>query len=167
MTCRPGFSPYLDFVMDVGKAIIDGTKDVFSTMLMVDLEHGEPIVGSDFKVESNLTSMLGLGKDIKGMLAVHCPEIAAKAITGSFLGLEVAELNEDVKDAVGEVANMVAGYLKIFFQEYDKNIELAIPTTIIGKSFSIAGMSNGTRVVVPFTMDTVSFSVELKYEDLT
>ncbi len=151
--------------MDVGQAIIDGTEEVFSTMLMVELETGKPINGKGGEVESNLTSMLGLGKDIKGMLAVHCPAVVAKDITGTFLGLEVQELDDDVKDAIGEIANMVAGNLKIFFQEHDINIELAIPTTIVGKSFRTAGMSGATRVAVPFTMNGATFLIELKYVD--
>lgn len=151
--------------MDVGQAIIDGTEEVFSTMLMVDLDTGKPIEGKGGDVESNLTSMLGLGKDIKGMLAVHCPAVVAKDITGTFLGLEMQELDDDVKDAIGEIANMVAGNLKIFFQEHDIDIELAIPTTVVGKSFRTAGMSEATRVAVPFSMNGATFLIELKYVD--
>ncbi len=153
--------------MDLGQAIIDGTKEVFSTMLMVELETGEPIDGPGGDVDSNLTSMLGLGKDIKGMLAVHCPEAVAKDITGTFLGMEVTELDDDVKDAIGEIANMVAGSLKIFFQEHDIAIELAIPTTVVGKSFRTAGMSGASRTAVPFTMNGTTFLIELKYIDAT
>lgn len=153
--------------MDLGQAIIDGTEEVFSTMLMIELGTGTPIEGPGGEVESNITSMLGLGKDIKGMLAIHCPESVAKDITGTFLGMEVTELDEDVKDAIGEIANMVAGNIKIFFQEHDKSIELAIPTTIVGKSFRTGGMSGAIRVAVPFTMNGTTFLVELKYVDAT
>ncbi len=153
--------------MNVGQAIIDGTEEVFTTMLMVELETGVPVQGSGGEVDSNITSMLGLGgADIRGMLAVHCPEIVAKDITGTFLGMEVEELDDDVKDAIGEIANMIAGNLKIFFQEHDKNIELAIPTTVVGKSFRTAGMSKAERVAVPFTMNGATFLVELKYMDV-
>ena len=58
--------------MNVGQAIIDGTEEVFTTMLMVELETGTPVEGPGGDVDSNITSMLGLGgKDIRGMLAVH------------------------------------------------------------------------------------------------
>jgi chemotaxis protein CheX len=153
--------------MDLGQAIIDGTEEVFTTMLMMELDTGTPIEGPGGDVASNITSMLGLGKDIKGMLAVHCPEIVAKDITGTFLGIEVEELDEDVKDAIGEIANMVAGSLKTYFQNHDKNIELAIPITVVGKSFHTAGMSGATRVAVPFSMNGTVFLVELKYVDTT
>ena len=133
----------------------------------MELDVGAPIEGPGGEVDSNLTSMLGLGKDIKGMLAVHCPASVAKDITGTFLGMEVTELDDDVKDAIGEIANMVAGNLKIFFQEHDMTIELAIPTTVVGKSFRTAGMSGAIRIAVPFTMNGATFLIELKYVDAT
>ncbi|MBU0961967.1 MAG: chemotaxis protein CheX [Proteobacteria bacterium] len=152
--------------MNVGQAIIEGTQDVFSTMLMVELEAGEPIEGHGGEVDSNVTSMLGLGKDIRGMLAVHCPEAVAKDITGTFLGMKVEELDEDVKDAIGEIANMIAGNLKIFFQEHDKDVALAIPTSVVGKSFRTSGMFGAQRVAVPFSMNGATFLVELKYMEV-
>lgn len=150
-------------MINVGQAIIDGTTEVFSTMLMVELEVGEIIDGKGGKIPANITSMIGLGKDIRGMLAVHCPAAVAKDITGMFLGMEVKEIDEDVKDAIGEVANMVAGNLKTSFGEHGKAIELAIPTTVIGESFCTSGMFGAHRVVVHFLMNKKMFMVELKY----
>lgn len=149
--------------MNVGQAIIDGTKEVFSTMLMVDLEVSQVIEGRGGDIAANITSMIGLGKDIRGMLAVHCPAVVAKDITGSFLGMEVEEIDEDVKDAIGEIANMVAGNLKTSFGEHGKDIELAIPTTVVGESFRTSGMFGAHRAVVHFVMNKTIFMIELKY----
>jgi chemotaxis protein CheX len=149
--------------MDIGQDIISATTDVFSTMLMIDLVAGDPVEGSGEGLASNITSMLGLGGEIRGMLAVHCPALVAKAITSGFLGMDVDELNEDVKDAIGEIANMVAGNLKIAFAGYDLKIELAIPTSIVGESYRVGGMLGAKRVAVPFDMGNGQFLVELKY----
>lgn len=149
--------------MNVGQAIIDGTSEVFSTMLMIELEVKEIIEGRGGDIPANITSMIGLGKDIQGMLAVHCPATVAKEITGTFLGMEVPEIDEDVKDAIGEIANMVAGNLKTSFNEHGKDIELAIPTTVVGESFRTSGMFGAHRVVVHFSMNDALFMIELKY----
>ena len=149
--------------MDVGQDIITATTEIFSSMLMVELEADEPIEGKGGEIASNITSMIGLGKDVRGMLAVHCPASVAQDITGSFLGMDIDEINEDVKDAIGEIANMVAGNMKIAFADHGKDIEIAIPTTIVGKSFCTSGMSGAHRVVVCFTMNGEQFMVELKY----
>jgi chemotaxis protein CheX len=149
--------------MNIGQDIIDATTDVFSTMLMMDLVAGDPIDGKGGEISSNITSMLGLGGDIRGMLAVHCPAMVAMAITGGFLGMDVDEVNEDVKDAIGEVANMVAGNMKVAFAGDDLKVELAIPTSIVGESYRVGGMLGARRVAVPFSMERGQFLVELKY----
>lgn len=149
--------------MNVGQAIVDGTTELFSTMLMVELDIVEIIEGRGGDIPANITSMIGLGKDIRGMLSVHCPGRVAKDITGTFLGMEIEELDEDVKDAIGEIANMVAGNLKTAFAENNLDIELAIPTTIVGESFRTSGMFGAKRIVVQFRMNGGLFLIELKY----
>ncbi len=150
---------------DLGSEIISGVKDVFSTMLMVDLGSGEVFVNQEVGVESNITSMLGIGGGLRGMLAVHCPANVAQSITGSFLGMEVDELNEDVKDAIGEIANMIAGNLKVSCAKNDLDIELAIPTSIVGDSFVVSGVADSNRLVVPREMAEGKFWVELIYAE--
>ena len=148
---------------NISEEIMKGTKDVFSTMLMVELECDFDGDSSKCDIQSNLTSMIGLGGGIRGMLAVHCPAVVAKAITSSFLGMDVEELDEDVKDAIGEIANMVAGNLKISYATADIQIELAIPTSIVGESFTISGIADAERVVLPLTMPEGTFWIELLY----
>lgn len=149
--------------LDLSKEIITGTQEVFSSMLMLDID-GEDISSlGKSAIESNITSMIGLGSEIRGILAVHCPAGVAKFITGSFLGLEVEDLDEDVKDAIGEIANMVAGNLKIAYADAGVNVELAIPTSVIGNSFRVSGIAGAKRHYVAFTLEGGTFWIELLY----
>lgn len=141
--------------------IVEGTKDVFSTMLMIDLEEGDPVENDE--IRSNLSSILGLGGDIKGLLGIHCPEKTARKITGAMLGMEVDSLDDDVNDAIGEIANMVAGNLKVAFEKVGINAQLAIPTTVTGKSYKTSRPQQAYCITVPFSMEENEFWVELKY----
>jgi chemotaxis protein CheX len=136
---------------------------VFSTMLMVDLESEEIISNKRGEIESNLTSMIGLGGGLRGVLAIHCPASVAKAITAGFLGMDIVELDDDVKDAIGEIANMVAGNLKVSYAAIHLNIELAIPTTIVGDSFNVCSAAKAQRVIVPLKMNGERLWIELMY----
>ena len=149
--------------LDVEHEIITCSKDVFSTMLMVELEAEDGAARGKVAIQSNITSMIGLGGGIKGLLAVHCPLAVATAITSTFLGMEVEEIDDDVKDAIGEIANMIAGNLKVSFAAVDVNIELAIPTSIVGDSFYVSGITDSIRLTVPFGMEEKTFWVELMY----
>lgn len=147
--------------LDLNKEISLGIKDVFSTMLMIDLRDIQPEAAS--AIQSNVTSMIGLGGGLRGMLSVHCPTRVALEITGALLGMEVDELGDDVKDAIGEISNMTAGNLKISFAGAGVAVELAIPTSVIGESFRIRGLAGATRVVSEFSMPAGSLWIELIY----
>lgn len=149
--------------LDIGKEIIQGVKDVFSTMLMVEVSSDEIVMDGTCEIQSNLTGMIGLGGGLCGLLAVHCPGQAAMAITGTMLGMDVDELDEDVEDAIGEIANMIAGNVKASCAGVGVNVELAIPTSILGDSFQVSGRGESMRVVVPFTMADDRFWVEMQY----
>jgi chemotaxis protein CheX len=149
--------------VDMGAEIIAGIREVFSTMLMIELEVAQVVEGRQETISSNITSMIGLGGGLRGVLAVHCPATVAREITGAFLGMAVEELNDDVKDAIGEIANMVAGNLKVACVAAGIPIELAIPTSIVGDSFHLSAIADARRVVVALEMAGHRFWVELMY----
>jgi chemotaxis protein CheX len=125
--------------LEIEQSLINATLEVFASMI------------------------IGLAGDLKGILAIQCPGVVAMGITGAMLGMEVTELGEDAKDAIGEIANMVAGGLKAALAPSGRKIELAIPTTIIGTSIRTSGLSGATRIMIPFFSPIGRFGVELRY----
>ena len=147
----------------LGPEIVKATQDVFETMIMMTIDAKEPATSSDTQFESNISTMLGLGGDIRGLLEIHFPEKVAVEITSSFLGMAVGELDNDVKDAIGELANMIAGNLKNYFSTKKIQTELAIPTTVVGKSYRTSGLAGAEKVRVFFYSEPGDFVVVLKY----
>lgn len=149
--------------MELEKSLIDATLEVFASMIFIEIVPETQAEGETAAIESNLSSLIGLAGDLKGILAIQCPSEVAMGITGAMLGMEVTELGEDVKDAIGEIANMIAGGLKASLTASVGKIELAIPTTVIGKAIRISGLSGATRVMVPFSSPIGRFGVELRF----
>lgn len=149
--------------MELDTFLTDATLEVFTSMIFIDIDPGPATAESVAVFDPNITSLIGLAGDMKGLLAIHCPEAVALAITSAMLGMDVTELAEDAKDAIGEIANMVAGGLKVAVAGEGKNIELAIPTTVIGKSIRTSGLSGATRIVIPFTCPMGRFCIELRF----
>jgi chemotaxis protein CheX len=113
---------------------------------------------------NSISGIIGFGGWAKGMLAVHAPEPVAKAITGGFLGIPVKEVNEDVKDAIGELANMLAGSVKLSLSEQSNEISLSIPSVICGDSYTINAPVNGDALLIPFVLQEGRFYVEFHFE---
>jgi len=150
--------------VDLKSKLIASTQEIFSTMLMLEATPAEQNPQAAFT--SNISGMLGVSGDLTGMLAVHCPQAVATGITGAFLGIEVASIDEDVKDAIGELVNMITGGVKDAFGREGLNVKLAVPTTIAGRSFRIDCQGAAGREIVAFTVPEGTFLVEMKYKPL-
>jgi chemotaxis protein CheX len=149
--------------MDLSTAIIESTSDVFSTMVMLNALPGSPLPEKVLSFENSITGMLGFSGDFKGILRIHCTNHVAMAITGSMLGMEVCEIDEDVRDAICEIANMVAGGVKNFLANENIAIELSIPTAIGGKNYSLHRLAKAGHASIPFVLEAGQMLVELEY----
>jgi len=85
--------------------IVAATEEIFSSMIMLEVSPGESFQREDSKLTDSVSGIVGLAGEIKGMLAIHLPKQAALDVTTAFLGMDVEEIDEDVCDAIGELAN--------------------------------------------------------------
>ena len=148
--------------MEYAHDIIDSTRDIFSSMIMLDVAPGEPFKRSDEKLFNSITGIIGLAGNTKGMLAIHMTNQAALAVTTAFLGMDVEEIDEDVRDAIGELANMLAGSIKSILDPGGSDIKLSMPSAIYGEDYTIDCLADAQSVTVPFTFDGYGFMVELQ-----
>ncbi len=149
---------------DIIPKIVDATQEIFTGMVMMEISlDGEPLAELGI-MKNSITGMVGLAGIRKGMLAVHFPNSLALAITTSFLGMEVEEMNEDVQDAIGEIANMLGGNVKTILSDKGRDIQLSLPSTISGEEYSFMSSNEVDQVVLPFKAPAGVFYVELELE---
>ncbi|WP_321533198.1 chemotaxis protein CheX [uncultured Desulfuromonas sp.] len=148
--------------LDLQKQIIDSTQAVFDTMLMMPLTPGMSLSEKVYEFKRSISGMLGFAGEVQGMLTIHCPQDVAFAITSALLGIDVDEVDADVKDTVGEMANMILGGIKDGFTEHGVEISLAVPTVLAGRSYRVSGMDDASWTTVPFYLDEGELLVELK-----
>jgi chemotaxis protein CheX len=144
--------------------IIAATTEVFSTMLMMEVSPENPLPERVKAYQKSISGMVGMTGVFKGMLAIHALDQVAMAITTNFLGLDVDSLDDDVKDAFGELANMLAGSIKATLSDNSRDIQLSIPSVVCGEEYSIDYQPHSNSTTVPFTSAEGTFHVELQLE---
>jgi chemotaxis protein CheX len=150
--------------MDYVEALQQGTIEIFETMVMMPITPGMVTADVDSAlINARVTGMIGFGGSIKGVIAVSATADMAKAVTGSLLGMEIAELGDDVKDAFGEIANMIAGTLKSSCSLAGLTIHLAIPNSVVGDTLRISGLKGAQRVGTQFSSSFGRLWVELRF----
>ena len=97
----------------------------------------------------------------RGLVAIHSSIDAARNIACAMLGIPEDEINGEIPDAMGEVANMVAGTFRNKLAAIEPASAIAVPTVTIGSDFSTTYLSAVRRARCPFEMEGQPISVEL------
>jgi len=149
---------------EINDKIIESTIEIFTGMVMMEISvAGEPLAKLG-PLKNSITGMVGLAGVQKGVLAVHFPKQLALDVTGSFLGMDVEEINADVQDAIGEIANMLGGNLKTILSDRGKDIQLSLPSTIYGEEYAFSSQAEVDQVILPFQAPSGLFYVEIELE---
>jgi chemotaxis protein CheX len=146
--------------VDLNKSISQATQEIFQTMLMMEASPGQALTESANVFVDSVSAIVGMAGASKGMLAIHIPASTALVITSSFLMMEVTEVDDDVKDAIGELANMVAGSIKADLTEQGQEFKLSIPSVVCGAEYQIDCLADSDGVSMPFSIEGGEFLVE-------
>jgi len=145
--------------------ITDATCEIFSSMVMLKVTAKEATKRTKPEFKNSITGMVGLAGTVKGNLLIHLPAPVATSVTTAFLGMDVDCIDDDVCDAVGELANMLAGAVKTALDPSGSDIKLSMPSTVYGESYNLDCLNSGISVLVPFNIEGAEFSVELQLID--
>jgi chemotaxis protein CheX len=147
--------------------VIDATKGVFSTMVMMDVVDDFPLKVPVSRFKCSITGMVGFAGTYSGVISIHCPVELALKVTSNMLGVDCEEVNDDLNDSIGEIANMLGGSVKQVLSKGGLDVKLSIPTVISGEDYTVNSLSDSDCVVIPFTVEglTMLVGLTLKKED--
>lgn len=149
-------------------SVIKATTDLFATMMMMELTPGDALSSrSEMEKEVVITGIIGLAGVYKGTISIHFSKAMALKSISAMLGMEFDELTDDTKDAIGEIANIVAGGAKTELSAHGVAFDLSLPTVIAGENYSVFhtdAARKGKGTIVPFSCDGQRMFVEFDLE---
>jgi chemotaxis protein CheX len=136
------------------------TREVFE--LMVGCELGPP----ENVEETNLdvTAMVGLAGQLCGVLSVRCEGMAAALITSRMLGVELHKTGPEMSDALGEIANMVAGNFKNKISGLAEGCLLSPPTVITGNDYNLHPQVDAGGLEVRLVFEKMPLVISLQIQ---
>lgn len=137
------------------------TVSVFSTMLGMDVIAGEPESDSVWGPASGVVALVGIAGRYCGTGSVNCRADLACQVSGRMLMCEYSDVNADVLDAMGEIANMVVGNIKATLEERFGPMGLSTPTVLSGEKVTSKALTKAGWTMVPFTWEGQRFSVQM------
>lgn len=130
---------------------IKSTKNTFKTMLNCSITRDKLVLVDQVAGPYHISGVIGMSGRAQGSVVVSFSEQVAIQASAAMLMMDLNEfdgLNDDVTDAVGEIANMIAGSAKAEMEEYQLSISL--PTVVVGTPPDIRFPSEVKPIAVTF-----------------
>jgi len=134
-------------------------KRVFETMVRTKVRVGKPFVKHDPCASADVSGVIGFSGDAAGCVVLSFPSAVAVQAASKFAGTSIDESHPDFADAIGELANMVAGNAKKEF--HGMNVSISLPSVIIGKEHMVSTSRSAPRIVIPCETELGSMYVEV------
>ena len=141
-TESPGQLKHVDIekvnALDIKAQVSEAVIDVFDTMLAVKLEAADKIPFESLESLRNVGSVSFAG-EATGMVSIHVGDKFTRKLAADMLGMEIEELDgdEEIKDMMGELGNIVGGNLKSAFTDAGLACALSTPSFTTGTDFKI------------------------------
>lgn len=135
--------------------------NVFETMVNIKVTVGKPTLKSDEMVSADVSGVIGLSGDVQGCVVLSFSEDVACKLAGAFSGQEMTMDHPDFADAIGELANMVAGNAKKDFCGFKANISL--PSVITGAGHTVSQSKAFPYLIIPCSTPIGDFRVEVAF----
>jgi len=144
---------------------LQATVNVLKTMAFVEAKPGKPSLKKGDEAYGDVSGVIGLTGATEGSLSVTFTQSCIEQILTNMFGEPVSGVTEEVKDAVGEITNMISGDARRVLSEKGISLEAAIPTVVAGPNHTITHMAKGPTIVIPFSTEAGAFTVEVSLND--
>jgi chemotaxis protein CheX len=141
---------------------VDATVSVFKTMLGSDCSPGGIFSVQNGEHCGSLTALIGLSGHVVGSISFSVSEEVSFKILERMTGIETSEVDDFVRDAVGEMANMIGGYGKRTLENFE--LKLGLPQVVIGKEYRIYAPRWAYHVWSPFESDIGPCAIEIGFD---
>lgn len=141
--------------MSLRDSLLDSAKEVFETMAFMALEEVHEDQEARRLEDETLLGTITFKGNLEGCLAICCGCHCARTIGANMLGTDPDEVmsDDDMNDAIGEVANMVVGALKARIQEDVGIMEVSIPSVVRGRELRNSLGERASKIAVTVNLE--------------
>jgi chemotaxis protein CheX len=109
----------------------------------------------------DVSAIIGLTGETSGSIIISMPQALACKIASNMLMEEIHEMNRNVEDAIGEIGNIVVGDARRSLIQDGHQLNISIPTVVIGSGHKISRSGDVPCIAIPFTTPFGDFEVNV------
>jgi chemotaxis protein CheX len=145
-------------------AFKNSLSEAFETMVFTKAVCGDSVSKHGHFPTGAISGTIGLtGEHVNGRMTLIFPTNAAEqAFRGMMMmGPDDPVDEAELKDAIGELANMTAGGAKAVLQQENVNFLISLPAVVVGMDHHLDSPKGCASIVIPVALDDKLFHMEL------
>lgn len=150
-----------EMTADFINPILLAAKSVFESMLGCTPRRTGLILKETMQPRFELSAVIGVTGRAAGTVVLSLATPTAFAILDRLVGIQTTEITAEVRDAVGELTNMIAGSAKAQLSALE--LSISIPNIVSGKDHQIHFPSDVTPICIIFDSEIGPFAVEVGF----
>lgn len=132
---------------------------VLETMTFTEAKPRKPYLKQDKEPKGDVTGIIDISGQAEGSLAITFSHDCICHLVANMFGEQVDTINQDVKDAVGELTNMISGDARRQLAESGLPLQAGIPQVFSGPGHKVE--HSGPAIAVPFETPGGEFTIEV------
>jgi chemotaxis protein CheX len=144
-------------------SVARATKEIVAGALAWKVSNGRVVTRPVNSSTAEASAIIGIVGSVEGTITLKCTRRIAVEVARAMLGVEASDEAPEVRDAVGELLNMVIGQAKTYYAARREPFSFTLPTTIMGDNYQIYVRARpGAKVgTIYFLCPLGPFSIEV------
>ncbi len=156
---------------DVAVDLVDSVTLIFMRMAGLRVVVAEQIEGKPRSFPSDISALITVtSTTLSGTVSLHCNmelarQISMAMVEDMHIGRPAGESGDEIRDALGEMANIVVGNFKSSLSEaVGETLRMTVPVVIVGKHHVTQRIANGRWFAVKFDVHGLPLVAEVLLE---
>ena len=143
---------------------LEATVSVLKIMASLEVVPGKPFIKKESPACGDVSGIVGITGETEGSLCITFSRGCILRVVSTWFGEEAKEINDEVKDAVGELSNMISGDSRRRLQEVGFTFHGSVPSVISGPGHEVKHITPGPVLSIPFSLNGSGFVVEVCFQ---
>ncbi len=150
---------------DLVNPFIEAVFHVLETTASTKSKAIGPYLKKEKAAIGEITCVMDLSGDISGTVSVSFTKKCILGIVSTMFGEEMTEIDDDVKDAAGEFANMISGQVTTKYAELGRSLKVKMSNVHTGENHEIGHIQSKPVIAMPYATENGEFTIEVCFDE--
>jgi chemotaxis protein CheX len=145
--------------------LLAATVDILGKVAGIDADVQKPFRKTAPEGQGAVSGVVTLKGDHTGTAAISFSEKCILMVVSKMFGEEISEVDNDVKDAVGEITNMISGLTTQLYEKEGVALKASLDQVLMGDGHSIPHLPGFPVLGIPINTEPGEITVELCFKE--